>query len=170
MVVEVLSDMAADVKDVHRTVSMSQVSQQWSSRYNKYFSYIRDIRKVRKRQGENPEFGHTWVEIQKKPAKKYISIQGGAETQKIINFYGFTVSFFFPERVHWCYIDFHCSYLYIYYNLSRALCIKCWDSAFRTQFQHFILRFPYFADTTKRGVRGWKTGWLYGYLYYDMYY
>jgi hypothetical protein len=21
------------------------------------------------------------------------------------------------------------------------LCIKCWDSAFRTEFQHFILRF-----------------------------
>jgi hypothetical protein len=39
------------------------------------------------------------------------------------------------------------------------LCINCWDSVFRTQFQHFILRFPYFADITKRGLRGWKTGW-----------
>ncbi len=32
----------------------------------------RDIRKVRKRQGEYPEFGHTQGEIQKKLAKKYI--------------------------------------------------------------------------------------------------
>jgi hypothetical protein len=37
--------------------------------------YIRDIRKVRKRQHQYPEFGHTQGKIQKKPAKKYISIQ-----------------------------------------------------------------------------------------------
>jgi hypothetical protein len=67
-----------------------------------------------------------------------------------------------PERLHCCYIDFHCSDLYSYYNSSRTLCIKCWDSAFRTEFQHFILRFPYFTDTTKRGVRRWKTGWRQG--------
>ncbi len=66
-------------------------------------------------------------------------------------FLSFTLSFFFPERLHCCYIDFHCSYLYNYYNSSRTLCIKCRDSAFRTEFQHFILRFPYFTDTTKRG-------------------
>jgi hypothetical protein len=35
------------------------------------------------------------------------------------------VAFFFPERLHCCYIDFHCSYLYSYYNSSRTLCIKC---------------------------------------------
>jgi hypothetical protein len=35
----------------------------------------RDIRKVRKRQDQYPEFGHTQGEIQKTPAKKYISIQ-----------------------------------------------------------------------------------------------
>jgi hypothetical protein len=75
------------------------------------------------------------------------------------------LSFFFPRRINCCYINFHCSYLYSYYNSSRTLCIKCWDSAFSTEFQHFILRFPYFADTTKRGVRGWKTGWLYRFLY-----
>jgi hypothetical protein len=28
-------------------------------------------------QHQNPEFGHTWDEIKKKPAKMYISIQGG---------------------------------------------------------------------------------------------
>jgi hypothetical protein len=36
----------------------------------------RDIRKVRKRQHQYPEFGHTKGEIKKKPAKKYISMQG----------------------------------------------------------------------------------------------
>jgi hypothetical protein len=80
-----------------------------------------------------------------KPAKMYISIQQGVkETQKTVNFDGFlsfTLSFFFPDHLHCCYIDFHCSYLYSYYNCSRSLCIKCWDSAFRTEFQHFILRF-----------------------------
>jgi hypothetical protein len=42
--------------------------------------YIRVIRKVRKTQ--NPEFGHTQGEIQKKPAKQYISIQGGMKLRK----------------------------------------------------------------------------------------
>jgi hypothetical protein len=42
----------------------------------------RDIRKFRKRQHQYPEFGHTQGEIQKKPAKKYISIQKGGETQE----------------------------------------------------------------------------------------
>ncbi len=50
--------------------------------------------------------------------------------------------------------------IHLYYNSSWTLCIKCWDSAFRTEFQHFILRFnkisSYFTDTTKRRVRGWK--------------
>ncbi len=72
--------------------------------------YNRDIRKVRKRQHQYPEFGHTQGVIKKKPAKEYINIQQG---------------FFFPERLHCCYIDFHCSYLYSYYNSSRTLCIKC---------------------------------------------
>ncbi len=39
--------------------------------------YNRDIRKVKKRQHQYPEFGHTQGEIKKIPAKKYISIQGG---------------------------------------------------------------------------------------------
>ncbi len=36
----------------------------------------RVIRKSRKTQHQNSEFGHTQGEIQKKPLKKYISIQG----------------------------------------------------------------------------------------------
>jgi RNase P/RNase MRP subunit p29 len=51
---------------------------------------FRDIRNVRKRQHQYPEFGHTQGEIQKKTAKKYISIQGWVwgETKKTINFDG----------------------------------------------------------------------------------
>jgi hypothetical protein len=43
---------------------------------------IRDIRKVRKRQHQYPEFGHTQGEIFKKPAKKYVSIQAGGGLRK----------------------------------------------------------------------------------------
>jgi hypothetical protein len=42
---------------------------------------IRVIPKVRK-QHQNPEFGSTQDEIQKKPAKKYISIQRGMKLRK----------------------------------------------------------------------------------------
>jgi hypothetical protein len=58
----------------------------------------RDICKVRKRQHQYPEFGHTQGEIKKLPAKKYIGIQGlGGETQKSINFDGF-LSFKLPQK------------------------------------------------------------------------
>ncbi len=66
---------------------------------------------------------------------------------------------FFLERLHCCYIDFHCSYRYSYYNSSRTLCIKCWVLHFVLSFSiscRDLIKFPYFADTTKRGVRGWK--------------
>jgi hypothetical protein len=42
----------------------------------------RVIRKVRKTQYQNPEFGHTQGEIKKKPAKKYINIQQGMQLRK----------------------------------------------------------------------------------------
>jgi hypothetical protein len=72
----------------------------------------RVIRKVRKTQHHNPECGHTQGEIKKNLQKKYISIQGGDETQKTISFgikLSFTLSFFFPEHLHCCYMCFHCS-------------------------------------------------------------
>jgi hypothetical protein len=37
---------------------------------------------------------------------------------------------FLLSSLHCCYIDFHCSHLYSYYNSSHTLCIKIWDSAF----------------------------------------
>jgi len=42
----------------------------------------RVIRKVRKTQHQNPEFGHTQGEIKIKAAKKYFSIQGGMKLSK----------------------------------------------------------------------------------------
>jgi hypothetical protein len=47
-----------------------------------FFLGIRVIGKVRKRQHQNPEFGHTQGEIIKKPAQKYISIQQGMKLRK----------------------------------------------------------------------------------------
>jgi hypothetical protein len=47
-----------------------------------FFSFNRVMGKVRKTQHQNPEFGHTQGGIQKKPAKKYISIQWGMNVKK----------------------------------------------------------------------------------------
>jgi hypothetical protein len=83
----------------------------------------------RKRQLQYPEFGHMQGEIKKKPAFKYISIQGEVKLKKPpikgLGFLSFTMPSVFPGRLHCCYIDFHCSYMYSYYNSSRTLCIKC---------------------------------------------
>jgi hypothetical protein len=98
------------------------------------FQFSGDIREVRKRQHQYPEFGHTQGEIKKKPAKKYASIQKlrvvklkGVELTKpsILMAPEFHPVFLFSERLHCCYIDFHCAYLSSYYNSSRTLCIKC---------------------------------------------
>jgi hypothetical protein len=48
---------------------------------SKFLRY-RVIRKVRKTRHRNPEFGHTQGEIQRKPAKKYIRIQGPMKLKK----------------------------------------------------------------------------------------
>jgi hypothetical protein len=95
------------------------------------FCHIRDIRKVRKRQHQYPEFGHTQDEIKEKPAKKYISIQTGGSGRgrlklrklSILMVPEFHPAFLFP--MSGSSIDFHCSYVYSYYNSSRTLCIKC---------------------------------------------
>jgi hypothetical protein len=63
---------------------------------------IRVIRKVRKTQHQNPEFGNTQDEIQKKNTCKKVRLHStGDETQKTINFGGklsFILSFLFPEK------------------------------------------------------------------------
>jgi len=47
----------------------------------------------------------------------------GTQTSFSTNFgakLSFILSFLFPERFHWCYTYFHCSYLYNYYNYSST--------------------------------------------------
>ncbi len=82
------------------------------------------------------------VGLRKTSPKKHISIQGGHETLetiKIVPEFSPYLSFFLSSSID---IDFHCSCLYSHYSSSRNLCIKSLDSAFfRTEFQHFILRF-----------------------------
>jgi hypothetical protein len=103
----------------------------------------------------------------------------GGETQKTINFdcsWVFTVSFFFSERLHWCYIIFTAP-------TCRAAIIPLEPCALNGEIQHHfvlgfsisywdLIKFPYFTDTTKRGIRGErrpkdrvKTGWICGWLY-----
>ncbi len=90
---------------------------------------IETIRKVRENTGpEPPEFGLKPGEIhKKKPTKKYISLLQGwragwnSEMHHFCGKLSFFVRFwfplsFFPERLHCCYIYFHCSYLYNFYN------------------------------------------------------
>jgi hypothetical protein len=48
---------------------------------------------VRKTQHQHPEFGPKPGEIQKKPAKKYISIKGGGQLRKAPIFFGGKLSF-----------------------------------------------------------------------------
>jgi hypothetical protein len=45
--------------------------------------------------------------------------------------------------------------VYSYYNSSQTLCIKCWDSAFRTEFEHLILRFKATFDKGSRSRDQW---------------
>jgi len=57
----------------------------------------RDIRKVRKRQHQYPEFGHTQGEIQKKPAKSTLAFKRVGKLRKppFDGFLSFTLSCFF---------------------------------------------------------------------------
>jgi hypothetical protein len=85
----------------------------------KLFFVSRVIHKVRQTQHQNPEFGHTQGETEKKPAKKHISIGGrgrGRNSEDHGGELSFILSFLPPERLQCCYIYLHCSYLYNYYN------------------------------------------------------
>ncbi len=69
-----------------------------------------------------------------------------------------TPCFLFPERLHSCYIYFHCSYMYNYYSQLEPC-------ALNAEFQHFIPRFNKTSllcgTHSKRGQgvkRGPKTG------------
>jgi len=119
--------------------------------------HIRVFRKVRKTRHQNPEFGPKPGEIQKKPAEKYFSLQGGSNSE--MNHFlcqtefhpVLTPSFLFPERLHCCYIYFCCSYMYNYYNYLEPC-------ALNAEFQHFVPRFnknfPTLRTSLKEGIGG----------------
>jgi hypothetical protein len=76
---------------------------------------------------------------EKKPAKKYISLQEGVKLRTAPFLLGgklsFILSFLFPERLQCCYMYFHCSHVYNYY-------IYLEPCALNAEFQqHFIPRF-----------------------------
>jgi hypothetical protein len=90
--------------------------------------YNRVIRKVRQLGGENRQIRHNRAsnaELGMEILQKEIT---GTQTSFSTNFdlkLSFILSFLSPERLHCCYIYFHCSYRYNYYNYTRTLCIKC---------------------------------------------
>jgi hypothetical protein len=113
---------------------------------------IRVIRKVRKTQHQNPEFGHTQGEFFiKKPAKKYISIQRGMKLRKpsilAVNWVSSCLPFFLSAFTA-------ATYIFTSLNCTTTI-ISLRPRALNAEFQHFILRFNK-MDTTERGDRGWK--------------
>ncbi len=104
-------------------------------------TYIRVIRKERKLQHQNPEFGHKQGENKKKPSKKYISIQEGGgvcKTQKTINFCG-KLSFILLSFL-WSPSSAASTYIFTAptYTITIIIFKPC---AFNAKFQHLILRF-----------------------------
>ncbi len=91
------------------------------------FCHIRDLRKVRKRQHQYPEFGYTQGEIEKKNLRKSTLAfkPGGRWGLKLRKPSILMVPEFHPVFLFPLSVDFHCSYVYSYYNSSRTLCIKC---------------------------------------------
>jgi hypothetical protein len=83
--------------------------------------------------GENGQFRHNkaskWVHLGMKFLLNAITVTQTSFGGKL----SFIPSFLVPERLHCCYIYFHCSYLYNCNNYSRTLCIKCWVSTFHIE-------------------------------------
>jgi hypothetical protein len=97
----------------------------------------RVIRKVRKTQHENPEFGHTQGEIQKNRAKKYISIWRGMKLRKpsilVVNWVLSFLSFFLSATAA-------ATYSFIAPNCTTTI-ISLEPCALNAEYDHFILRF-----------------------------
>jgi hypothetical protein len=136
--------------------------------------HIRDIRKVRKDNTSTLSLVIHRVRLKKKLAKKYISIQGGVKLRKpSFSWVSHCISVFSwapPLLLH----------RFSLLLLVQVTIIPLEPCALNAEIQHFVLsfsisyrdliKFPYFADTTKRGVKRRpnervKPGWLYGYLY-----
>jgi hypothetical protein len=105
-------------------------------------AFIRVIRKARKTQHQNPEFGQTQCEILKKPSKKYISIQprgggkrGGPQKSShfCVNWVSSCLSFFLSASTSPT--DIFTAPTCTTTTITLEPC------ALNAEFQHFILRF-----------------------------
>jgi len=119
----------------------------------------RVISKVRKTQHQNPEFGHTQVKIQRKPAEKYISIQQGMKLRNqsilVVNLVSSCLSFFLSASTAATYI--------FTAPKCTTIIVSLEPCALNAEFQHLILscsisysdliKYLYFADTVERGDR-----------------
>jgi hypothetical protein len=121
----------------------------------KYNICNRVISKVSETQHQNPEFGHKWGEIFKKPAKKYVNVHQRIKLRK--------PSIFVVNRVSSCLSFFLSACTAVTYIFTATTCtatiISFEPSALNAEFQQFIpnlIKFPYFTDTIKRGVWGRK--------------
>ncbi len=120
-----------------------------------------------KTQHQYPEFGPKSSEIQKTTRKKSIlAFRRRGYNSEMHNFLYetefhpvLTLSFFFPERHHYCYIYFHCFYMCNCYNY-----LECWVSAFHTQIYSNYLTLRTSLEEgivrEKRPKDRVKTGWL----------
>ncbi len=78
------------------------------------------------------------------------------KTQKCINFSCGELSFILSVRFSWAPplpLGLHIFSLLLPIHLTIIILEPC---ALNAEYQHFIVKFPYFADTTERGDRGWK--------------
>jgi len=131
----------------------------------------RVIRKVRKTQHQNPEFGHTQGEIFKIPTKKYISIWGGMNLRKpsilVVNWVSSYLSFFLSATTA-------ATYIFTAANCTTTI-ISLEPCPLNAEYDHFILSCSisywdllkckiYFPDTAERGFRGWKEAQTQGYF------
>ncbi len=102
-------------------------------KYFQTFQYIRDMRKVRKTQHQNPEFGHKPGEIEKKPTKKCTRVQGAGERNSENHQFWKETEFYlvFPFFSSWApslllhIFSLTCTHPIISFE---SLCIKCWVS------------------------------------------
>jgi hypothetical protein len=111
----------------------------------------RGIRNITWLGGENSQFWHNRVSNVSLGMKNLQNEITGIQTIFSTNFGNkltFILSFLFPECVHCCYIYFHCSYLYKYYNCSQTIRIKWWVSYWD------LIKFPCYRVTTEIGDRG----------------
>jgi hypothetical protein len=99
--------------------------------------YNKVVRKVRKTEHQNHEFGHTQGEIFKNPAKKYICIQRGMKLRKpsilVVNWVSSCLFFFLGASTA-------ATYIFTAPNCTTTI-ISLEPCALNAEYQHFTLTF-----------------------------